>query len=495
MKSLIYFLIISFFIISCEKESNYSNSISENKLLHATKGSNAGIYDIDNNYIILKGVNYNVLGDYWYANPNIPATKVYDKKDFELMARYGFNCVRLLFSWSKLEPVQGQYNIEYVQEIQQAIEDAAAYGIYVLLDMHQDAYGKYIATPINEICEKPNNGWDGAPLWATFTDSASTCRVGGRETAPAVVHAWQNFWDNTNQIQDACIKAWQFLVERTAQYNNVVGYDLLNEPSLGYKPLNQEFAKLSKYYGNLVKAIRQSEQNSGGLEHIIFFEMTVTWNAQEIPFIPDFNFTSDQNIIFAPHLYFEAISNLLTIEQGFELVHTLSKLYNTNMFIGEWGFFGDTAIDVEKIKRFMVKEDEYFVGSTWWQWAQAPGDPHAISWDGNSYANKSLHLIELDDQGNFTGNLNTTYLNVLSKARPIAIAGKPIKLVSNSDDGSLYFKATTNSIGTTTLWIPERFGMPVISGTNATLNNLKTVDGGYIASVDVNSTYEINISY
>ena len=233
------------FTIGCKKEKAISKTGS--KLLFATRGATPGIYDAQGRRVILRGVNYNVLGDYWQANAAVPPTKTYAAEDIRLMAANGFNCVRLLFNWSKLEPQAGTYNDAYIQQIKGVIEECATYNIYVMLDMHQDAYGKYIATPADSVCANPNKGWDGAPLWATYTDGESTCQSGnGRETAPAVYHAFQNFWDNTNGIQDNCIAAWQYLVSATCSYENVLGYDLLNEPGLGYKtPMDAEMTKLS----------------------------------------------------------------------------------------------------------------------------------------------------------------------------------------------------------------------------------------------------------
>jgi endoglycosylceramidase len=493
MKNKYLLFILSCVLISCQKEKNNTNSMD---LLHAVRGTDPGIYDQQGRYVLLRGVNYNALGDYWQGNPALATTKQYEPSDIALMAKYGVNCIRLLFSWSKLEPERGVYNYDYIRQLQRAIEEAAKYNIYILLDMHQDAWGKYIATPTSVVCDHPNRGWDGAPEWATITDSTSTCTIdGGRESAPAVVHAFGNFWDNTNGIQDACIGAWQALVKETGRYSNVVGYDLINEPGLGYKPLGQESSKMGKYYDKLIKGIRSAENEARALKHIIFFEMSITWNGNALPFIPDANFTNDQNIIFAPHLYFEAISNELTIEQGYELVEGVSKLFGTNMFVGEWGFFGDPAIDVSKLKRFAIQEDKYLAGSTWWQWSQAPGDPHGISWDGTQYGDLSMALIELDKNGIFTGNTNDIYLNVLNRVRPIAICGKTKSLVSDPDNGTMQLDAKATTPGITTLWIPDRFGEPKISGENVLLKKLQKINGGYHAEIEVSNEYKLIVGY
>lgn len=482
------------FIAGCKEKENIA---PQNMLpLHAVKGNEAGIYDSQGRFVMLRGVNYNVLGDYWQANPSVPATKAYSKEDFRMMASYGFNCVRLIFSWSKLQPAQGVIDENYIQAITKVIEDAAEAGLYVVLDMHQDAWGKYIATPPDSACTHPNKGWDGAPLWATITNGASTCSPDGRrESAPAVVHAFQNFWDNTGGIRNECINAWKHLVEATASFNNVAGYDLINEPSLGYKsPKEAEAAKMEHFYDTLIRVIRSAEN---GANRIIFFEQAIQWNGLEQLYLPSSSFTADQNIIFSPHAYFEAIGNTpFTIEEGINFLLIGSKfIYSTGLFIGEWGFFGNPANDVSKVKRFAIMEDSVFASSAWWQWCQSPGDPHGMSWDGNSYSPTSLHLIELDDHANFTGNVNEIYLKVLSRARPLAISGQAVIFRSNPDNGVMHLEAKTENQGTTEIWIPSRTGTPVITGQNIILDELRTVAGGYIAIISVNGEYKVDITY
>ncbi len=493
MRVITIFTIAALFFSSCKKEDALYPS---SKALYATKGTAAGIYDVQGRLRILRGVNYNVLGDYWQANSSIATTKSYSPEDIRMMDAYGFNCIRLLFSWSSLEQQRGVYDEIYIAQIKTVIEEAAKYDMYVMLDMHQDAWGKYIATPQDSVCAYPNKGWDGAPQWATLTDDATTCTEDGRrESAPAVYHAFQNFWDNTDGIQDACIAVWKELVSATAAYENVIGYDLMNEPSLGYKEtINDETAKLSQFYGSLVQGIRSAESGSGQ-EHIIFFEPAIQWMGLEQLALAGADFTTDENIVFAPHSYFEAIGNTpFTIEQGFGILVLGSKtIYKTALFVGEWGFFGDPNNEVEKVKRFAAVEDKNFASSTWWQWSQAPGDPHGISWDGNSYDATSLHLIEVDQSGNFTGTVNEIYLKVLSRTRPNAIAGTPTLLTSNSDNGEMHLEATATEEGTTELWIPNYFGTPNISGTNASLEKLEEAEGGYIAFVKVNGAYVIDV--
>jgi len=40
--------------------------------------------------------------------------------------------------WPGVEPKRGEYNETYLALMQKIVEDSAKYGIYTLIDMHQD---------------------------------------------------------------------------------------------------------------------------------------------------------------------------------------------------------------------------------------------------------------------------------------------------------------------------------------------------------------------
>ena len=482
--------------MGCKKDEQIADKPL--KLLHATKGANPGIYDTDGRYVLLRGANFNALGDYWQGDASAAPTLNYSAENFKQMAASGFNCVRLLFHWSKLMPQKGVISQAYIQQLKLAIEDAAKYNIYVVLDMHQDAYSKYIATPSPSLCTVPAKGWDGAPQWATMTDGESTCTTdGSRESAPAVYHAAHNFWGNTNGIQDECISAWTELVKQTCGYPNLAGYDMLNEPNMGYGTLYEEKDKLDAYYTKLFAAIRNAEAASGNGTHIIFFEMAVTVAGAPNPIFPSITFATDDNVVFSPHHYFESISYGASIEDGYNALHfSNNTFYKTAMWMGEWGYFGGVS-DTSKIRRFGAVEDSLFCGSTWWQWSQAPGDPHSVQWNGVAYEASAtgMALVEVNKGGTQTGAMNDAFLQVLSRSRPLAIAGQPKKLRSNPHTGAMYLEASLSSEGQTELWIPDRFGSPKISGSNVQSFTLDKVDGGYRATLNVKGDYTAVVGF
>merc|ERR1719503_247419 len=65
------------------------------------------------------------------------------KEDFEWMQRLGLNVLRLGVLWAGVEPIQGQYNETYLDELEFIVNTAAEHGVYTFLDMHQDGLSEY----------------------------------------------------------------------------------------------------------------------------------------------------------------------------------------------------------------------------------------------------------------------------------------------------------------------------------------------------------------
>ncbi len=83
-----------------------ANSVGALRALHAIRGTNARILDDQGGQVLLRGVNVNSLGDYFQANPAYTTTLAVTDADWAAMAAHGFDVVRLLISWSRLEPTR-----------------------------------------------------------------------------------------------------------------------------------------------------------------------------------------------------------------------------------------------------------------------------------------------------------------------------------------------------------------------------------------------------
>ena len=59
------------------------------------------------------------------------------EEDAALLASLGHNTIRLGVLWAGLEPVEGEYNMTYLEQIKICVDTAERYGLYPVLDMHQ----------------------------------------------------------------------------------------------------------------------------------------------------------------------------------------------------------------------------------------------------------------------------------------------------------------------------------------------------------------------
>ncbi len=119
--------------------------------LRATRGTNAALFDSAGRQVTLRGANFNQLGDYFVTDPRLPTVATLDEDDWDDAQAMGFNVVRLVTTWSAWEPVRGQYDLAYAARVRDAVEQANAHGMYALVDLHQDAWSKFVYSPIDHV--------------------------------------------------------------------------------------------------------------------------------------------------------------------------------------------------------------------------------------------------------------------------------------------------------------------------------------------------------
>ena len=340
----------------------------------------------------------------------------------------------MIVSWSALEPTCGAYDTAYVARIRQAVDWAASYGLYVVPDMHQDAWGIAVDTLQDVTCPAgtfPNNGWDGAPAWATITDGASTCRPGERETAPAVRHAWQHFYDDTDGIQTELVRTWGRLARDFADDSTAAGYDLLNEPGFGTAADND--ADLGAFYGRAIRAIRAGER-AGAVSHIVFFEPNVLWSASA----PGPRRSGSRRTATSsspPHLRRVALAEH---HQGWgsESARTTAASYGVTVGRASGGS-GLTSRSTPPTRSSGVRRRRgpLRVRRAWWDWKQACGDPHMTGHPGGEPAPVSPSLVRYTCPDQAAQPVDPAFGDVLSRPVPRG-AGPTTTLTSDGRTGA-----------------------------------------------------------
>lgn len=452
--------------------------------LRVVRDDRPRVVDAESREVILRGVNLNSLAEYHQADPDLPPVVPVTDTDWDEMAAQGFNVVRLLVSWSSLEPERGAFDRAYVDRIRAAVDDAAARGMYTVIDMHQDAWGAHIATPDGTVCpegREPAIGWDGAPAWATPSHGPTdTCRAGSRENSPAVQAAWDAFYTNADGVMDALVATWGRLAGEFADRAEVAGFDLLNEPNHG-TDVDRARAGLARYYGLAIGAIRAAE-GTDGIRHFVFIEPTVA----AVPV--DAGFTDDDQIVFAPHHYGESISPL-PIDGVFDYLAALAATYPAPLWIGEYGWFDDTAQNGDRLARYAAKEDALLTaGSAWWQWRQACGDPHSIGTPGGAPAPTQVHYRRNRCPGDRDGGVVKRWA-CLRRTYPRAAPGR-LRSIRTDCGANATIDGVATAAGRLDLWVPGSV-RPDVSGTGLDAVEVREVPGGWRVSATVEGDWSV----
>lgn len=468
--------------------------------LQVSRGSGRpAVVDEQGREVLLRGANLNSLGDYFQANLLLPPTRPPTDEDWDQMAAAGFSVVRLLVSWSALEPTRGQVDLAYLQRIQQAVDAAEARGMHTVIDMHQDAWGKTIASPPDVRCPEgtePAIGWDGAPAWATLTDGADTCRpVGSREGAPAVKAAFTAFYENRDGIRDAFAATWRVLASTFAEDPAVAGYDLLNEPNV-VADVPTSTRQYTELVTSVIAQVRAGEAEAGGFPHIVFLEPMVLFPLPGT--MPADGAVADDQVVFAPHNYAEVIGpEILTVEQTFDVAAQAAEERGWPLWIGEHGVFSTDAEDLAVLRRFAAAQDAHLAGGAQWQWRQWCGDPHSVGTPGATPTAPQVQLNTVLCPDDVDTGATPDIMQVASRAYPRAAPGRLTELASDpaartlTVEGRIVDDLATG--GDLRLWVPgeER---PTIEGDGLGEPTIDQVPGGWDVAVPVtDSPYRVEL--
>lgn len=458
--------------------------------------------------VLLRGANLNSLGEYWRGDPSHPPTIAVTESDWAEMAARGLSAVRLIVTWSRIEPQRGVIDQSYLDEVDAQVRAAARNGVYSIIDMHQDAYSPFVATTDPASCPlgtQPGRGWDGAPAWATITDGASTCTPGDRYSAPAVFAAFNNFYDNRDGIRDHFVQSWAAVAARFAGRPEVAGYDILNEP-----PVTRPAAEIEPLYDALVRdtlaAIRGAESGAA-FSHLVFVEPALPMGDTTLGgVIPDPARigVDPANVVGAPHNYAESIGIpglSLTIEGLNDMYLAITQSLGVPLWIGEYGFWDTNPETLEKVIRSAADEDRKALGGTWWQWRQSCGDPHHVQWqDGQvvAPAGVDVQLHRLGCPGNVDLGPTEEFLDVLGRAFPRATPGRIASLESNPATGQFDLQASSGAPGgELVVWTPTTdSGTHAVHGENIANLTEHAVPGGRLITATVASAgcYALHIA-
>jgi endoglycosylceramidase len=348
--------------------------------LHAVPvaGGQGRIVDDRGRQVILRGVNVNALAQYWKGT-RFRTTFPLERGDPQRMRGFGWNAVRLLVSWSRIEPGPGRYDDRYLARVRRTAARLTRAGLYVFVDFHQDAWGPTLAARAGESCpagSTPALGWDGAPGWATLVgDDVPRCAPDDvRELSPAVRAAWQAFWaDRAGPggagIQTRFLAAIAHSIERLGRLPGIAGYDVLNEPNAFGADEN---AALGALYGRAVRAIRPAEKAARLPRRLILFEPSALWS--ETGNGPPPPFQHDRDVAYAPHIYGGAFDDGPITAGAFRTAIAEAQGFGgVPVLTGEWGA---ARTRPDYLRSHLDLQDRFGISGTEWTWRESCGDPH-----------------------------------------------------------------------------------------------------------------------
>ncbi len=382
--------------------------------------------------------------------------------DLAQMAALGFNSVRLPLVWSRLEPERGKFNHLYVDRIAQVVDWAKALGMYVIIDMHQNAYSAFVGGgPGVDLTYD-----SGAPAWATITDGVpSQVLVNGkRETNVAAFESFSNFWYNRSGIQSEYIAAVAYLARRFKDDSTVAGFSAFNEPQPGWNlPPGFEDLLLFPFYRRVIDAVTgvgdglpcwnaiympppcgYPDLGVRDQRHLMFLDTGLAREITDFPTHLAWPVSSYPNVVLSMHAYthiytFDALAGQTPdhasypwggYDQSYSWADREAKAMNAALFVAEFG--NDPKYDSLQLASQAVEQEKHRVGFAFWTWKENGG---ASSWGMFDPARTDQTPIPS------SGCLRTSRERLLARVYPRASADPSLTYHYDPDTGAFTLSA------------------------------------------------------
>ncbi|MGH7764782.1 MAG: glycoside hydrolase family 5 protein [Candidatus Dormibacteraceae bacterium] len=449
------------------------------------------------------------VGPAAYANGSCPDNSHSSRypplcqSDIDAMAHLGFNSVRLPLSWSLLEPERGRFSAAYLDRVAQVVDWARNDGMYVILDMHQNAYSRYVGAgpPTVDL-----SYLSGAPKWATITDGfPSHVFNGQRELNPAVFEADSNFWYDRGGIQDEYIATIAFLARRFKDDSTVAGYSVFNEPWPGWNlPPGFEDLLLFPFYRRVIDAITgvrdglpcwtgffmpapcgYPDLGVHDLHHLVFLDTGLLREVSDFPTHLGLPVSSYPNLVLSMHAYthvytFDALAKQPAdkasypwggFEQSYSLGGREARAINAALFVAEFG--NDRSWDSFDLANQLREQERHDVGFAFWTWKENGG---ASSWG----------MFDPPPTGSASassGCLRPDRERMLAEVYPVASADPAVVYDYDSGSGAFALSAKGRpGDGATLVTIPPEV-TGAVSSSGAVLASVSALpDGGRLVS-------------
>jgi endoglycosylceramidase len=350
----------------------------------------------------------------------------FDAEDAAFLRQQGFNSIRLGLSWSAIEPTPGHYDEAYLDSIERTYDLMAGAGFSVLLNFHQDMYGRRFQG-------------QGFPDWTVLGDARRlpTPKLGfpyNYAFSYAMQRAYDHFWSNERaedgrRLWDAYAQLWQHVAERFRGKPQFLGYNLMNEPFAGtgtytcFKKASGcprfDRQRLTPFHQRVIRAIRTVDPVG-----LVWYAPVVTFNFGVTTSHGD---VQDDRAGFGFNTYcqYTPTNWPLGIVTYYLLRHTCGQLadlvldqadaqaakYDDSVLMTEWGGADNPRlfeVDAQRAEQHMM---------SWEQWSY---------WNADPSGKRTNEGLILDPHDPPTGNnVRMERLKLSARVHPNAVAGTP----------------------------------------------------------------------
>jgi len=405
--------------------------------------------DAQGRQVLLRGVNARVEGlfdvtfdDGRVALEEIPAFTAADCAF--LSEALGLNLLRLPVNWSGIEPQPGAYDDAYLDRIGALVDDCENAGVYTIVDLHQDAFGKDI-------------GEDGAPLWAIhpppeelLEGPLTSEELADRRLSPTVLMAFASLYANETLasgrgVRDAYAEMAGVLAASLVDHPGAVAVELHNEPVTGGQQ-----AILDDFHDAVAEAVRAEAPHLP-----IVFEPDALRNltdsiAVERPW-------SWGEGIYGPHIYtdvFEdgwASENTDDIHDSVSAAAAEARSHASHLFIGEFGHDARTDRGALYIDTCLAAFDDQQASWALWLYEEHSQDSWGL-WDEGTTPHTP-------------GELREVAADQVARLYPAAVDGTLEDIDYNVATAVLTVRLSTSGTGTHVVAVPARTAPDGVSAT------------------------------
>ena len=350
------------------------------------------IKDELNRTVILRGPNFSGR----HKQP--PFVSAQTPEALEPLGCWGFNAIRLVLVWEAIEPERGRMDHDYLDRVEQLSTWAGEHGLHVIMDMHQDIYGRTF-------------GGSGAPEWSVATPQW--------QEPPPPANTWflrymyhqgvrrslDRFWRNEDGLQDHFIAAMTEAARRLCGHPEVIGWEPYNEPfpgNLRFSTFEQKY--LQPFYERGIRSVREVAP-----DWLVFFEGALF--ASEVRLELDLG--RHDGLVYLPHFYIKQAHTARSYDGDRGELDTVLAVFERDAaardlpwMLGEYGFPNDGPGGGAYMRDHQRALERYGVGGTFWQY-----NPTSQDW------NHEHMSVDHDGQG-------TELLDALVHPAPLAVAGE-----------------------------------------------------------------------